>query len=309
MGFTLIRGSFHVVGYSPDGDSIRFAADDAELFQRLSGVRPVKLNARGHAQLRIEAIDSLETHYSAGGGSYHQPLKMALEAAASLLAFAGIRNVQWDTGNRTIIAADDGTRGYLLTRSVEKNGRPVAFVFAGDPQEPDGADIFLKSDRMRDSFNFQAASSGNAYVTFYTGLFGDLRDAFIAAVKDARENKRGVYAKDATNTSIDGTSLRAITEDVAILPKLFRRLTDYIVSTGSAIGFKAALEASEERVLDLRTSNFTHFDTFVEQDEGSPTLKLTRLPEELVFDELVSRPSNAFAMMTGLEDDEELLIG
>ena len=28
MPFFIIKGTFHVLGYSPDGDSIRFQADD-----------------------------------------------------------------------------------------------------------------------------------------------------------------------------------------------------------------------------------------------------------------------------------------
>jgi len=46
MSFTLIKGTFHVLGYSPDGDSIRFKAKDASLWKKLSGPA-VELNARG----------------------------------------------------------------------------------------------------------------------------------------------------------------------------------------------------------------------------------------------------------------------
>src|SRR4051812_14468705 len=63
MPFSLIKGTFHVAGYSPDGDSIRFQADDKSLWAKLSGP-PAKLNAREHTQLRFEAIDTLETHYA-----------------------------------------------------------------------------------------------------------------------------------------------------------------------------------------------------------------------------------------------------
>ncbi len=62
MSFNLIKGTFHVVGYSPDGDSIRFQANDRNKWNLLEGP-PVQPNARGHVQLRIEAIDTLETHY------------------------------------------------------------------------------------------------------------------------------------------------------------------------------------------------------------------------------------------------------
>ena len=62
MPFLVIKGTFHIVGYSPDGDSVRFRADNKEHWAKLSG-RPAELNAKDHAQLRFEAIDTLETHY------------------------------------------------------------------------------------------------------------------------------------------------------------------------------------------------------------------------------------------------------
>ena len=62
MSFKVIKGTFHVVGYSPDGDSIRFKADKESNWDLLKGPK-VKLNSKKHAQLRIEAIDTLETHY------------------------------------------------------------------------------------------------------------------------------------------------------------------------------------------------------------------------------------------------------
>ena len=297
MPFKLIRGTFHVTNYSPDGDLIRFGPDDLGLLASLSGP-PASVNSRGHVQLRIEAIDSLETHYSAaGGGTYHQPLELALDAAEGLIDFAAITNVVWDSGHRSVVSADDGTRGYIASRSVEKNRRPVAFVFAGDPPEADGADIFLGVDRLLQSYNYSALRFGQAYATYYTGLFHDLRDALNEAVDEARLNNRGIYKDDASNIGIDGSSLASITDQLPIMPKLFRRLTDYIVTHGNAVGFKQAMELSREPVLDLITSNFTHFDTFIEQAEGSSTVRLTRRPEELIFDEMPARPSNTFSLM------------
>ena len=35
MPFVVIKGTFHVVGYSPDGDSVRFMADDKGLWSKL----------------------------------------------------------------------------------------------------------------------------------------------------------------------------------------------------------------------------------------------------------------------------------
>jgi hypothetical protein len=91
MSFFLIKGTFHVKGYSPDGDSVRFQANNSANWKKLSGPA-AELNARGHAQLRMEAVDALETHYE----GYHQPLKQAKAAGRFLLSSLGINEVVWD---------------------------------------------------------------------------------------------------------------------------------------------------------------------------------------------------------------------
>lgn len=301
MPFKVIKGKYHVVNYSPDGDSIRFEPDNAAFIRALAGSRP-KLNARNHAQLRIEAIDTLETHYTppSGGGTYHQPLALAHQAAERLLSFVGITNVVWDAGHKTVIQANDGIPGYILARTVEKNGRPVAFVYTGDAPEADGTDIMLRPDRIQASYNYIALEEGLAYPTYYESLFFDLRTELNNAVQRARQHQLGIYGTDRTNDGFDAT-LIGITQDFPILPKLFRRLTEYIVNYGSAVGFKEKLAQSRERVLDLVTSNFTHFDSFIEQEEGSEQLRLTRLPEQLIFDPMPTRPTNVFSTVMGSE--------
>ena len=196
------------------------------------------MNGRGHVQLRIEAIDTLETHYSTSGGTLHQPLDVALQAAEALLAFAGITNVVWNSNRTNIVSANDGTPGYILSRAVEKYGRPIAFVFAGTPDEEDGAEIILDVDGLAGSYNRLALADGHAYPTFYNGLFHDLREDLTLAARAARQANKGVYSVDATQTGVDASSLADLTERSAVLPKLFRRLVDYITETGTVEGFK-----------------------------------------------------------------------
>src|SRR5687768_14135031 len=66
MPFTLIKGTFHVVGRSPDGDSVGFRAADPAHWALLDGPPP-RLNSLGITQLRFEAIDALETHFRPPG--------------------------------------------------------------------------------------------------------------------------------------------------------------------------------------------------------------------------------------------------
>lgn len=276
MPFHLIKGTFHVVGYSPDGDSIRFQADDRENWRLLDGP-PVALNAREHAQLRIEAIDTLETHFQ----GHHQPLKLADKALRFLLNELGIKKVTFNKGGK-VVSAQDGTRGYILSRMAEKNRRPVSFVFAGEAEEEDGAEVFLRADRLEDSVNCKSALAGLAYPTYYTGLFSDLRKKITAAVAQARKGGgKGIWPKDRTTKGFTVSSLTSVTDREVILPKLFRRIVSFMGDGGGIDGFKDYLAANPDAVLELKTGLFTHLDTFVEVEGNKVTLTVE--PEQLVF--------------------------
>lgn len=97
MPFILIKGTFHVTGYSPDGDSIRFKAKQKANWKKLGG-KIIDPNDKGHVQLRVEGIDSLETHYKKAG--YHQPKDLAYAAGDKLMSILGIKNVQWSSKQR-----------------------------------------------------------------------------------------------------------------------------------------------------------------------------------------------------------------
>jgi hypothetical protein len=286
MPFTLIKGTFHVRGRSPDGDSVGFRAANPAHWAKLAGPPP-KRNSQGITQLRFEAIDALESHYTPAGQhrEFHQPRALADAATDMMLGAIGITEVEWDEEHRTIVAARDGTAGYILSRSVEKNRRPVAFVYAGNTPEADGRSVRLEVARVKQSVNFRLAEGGLVYPTYYRKLFFDLRDAFTVAVAAARAAARGVWQADGTAAGAVAT-LAALEDTTPILPKLFRRLMEYMEGVDDHLhDFKTFLEDKADAVLDLSTGNFTHLDTFVEINLAANTVRLTRLPEVLVFDE------------------------
>jgi endonuclease YncB( thermonuclease family) len=277
MAFLVIKGTFHVVGYSPDGDSIRFQADNEANWAKLAGP-PVTLNARRHAQLRLEAIDTMETHYR----NTQQPLTLATRALDFLLQGLGITGVQWDVLRTRVTEANDGTEGYIVSRTVEPNRRPVAFVFAGAPPATDGSSIFLDVDLLRQSLNYQSLAAGLAYPTYYKGLFSDLRAELTEASTRARQASLEIWAEDRTNTGFAVEGLESISEEHVILPKLFRRLAEYLEVGGSVVGFKEFLESRAEGITIISTAHFTHFDTVVEV--GGNVVRMTEPPENLVFE-------------------------
>jgi len=274
MPFHIIRGTFHVKGYSPDGDSIRFKADNKSHWELLSGP-PAKLNGHDHAQLRLEAIDTLETHFQ----NVLQPISFAKQALDHLLAQVGITGVQWNAQNTQITQANDDTPGYIISREVEKNRRPVAFAFPGVPPESDGATVFLDAARVQQSANAEMLRSGLAYPTYYEGLFPDLRTVLSALVTAARQGNMGLWPQDKTNVGFVVTGLQSITQDHVILPKLFRRLVTYLEGGGSLINFRQSI--ATEQILIISTAHATHFDTVV--DVTGNTVKMTEIPENLMF--------------------------
>jgi endonuclease YncB( thermonuclease family) len=309
MPFTLLTGRFHAKGYSPDGDSIRFEPTTPALLRRMRA----KLNARNHAQLRIEAIDALETHYQpeGGGGTYRQPTALAEAAQDALFAFLNMTGVAWDARRGTVLDAHPptGAPGFILCRASDKYGRPIAFAFPGDPAPgmEDGADVQLDVPLMRRSWNWLALRQGHAYPTYYDALFSDLRAEASAAVAAARQERLGIWQQDATGSGFDARDIADITTGAVILPKLFRRLVTFMVRNGTAQGFKQALEETREPVLDLRTTNFTHFDTFIEQSADGTRIRLTRNPEELVFDPMPTRAADPFATTLALREERAIL--
>lgn len=296
MPFHAIPGHFFCVNYSPDGDTVRFKPDDLKDLDLLDGVPPA-VNGRGHVSIRFEAIDALETHFE----RRHQPLALANAARNAVLDKLGIRDVVWDQNAGNVVSARDGVRGHIVARATDKFGRIIAFVFTGDAPQSAEEPLFVEPQHLDGSLNMALLREGLAYPTFYWSLFADLRAHLTDTVVEARAAGLGIHTVDRTNLPTRITSIGSLTDDAVILPKLFRRASVYVANAGTIDGFKIALAANREPVLDLRDNNFTHFDTFVE--EQNQELWMTRLPEELVFDPMPDRPGGEFTVMMNGEVD------
>lgn len=284
MPLTVIKGSFQVLGTEPDGDSVRFYPDDPQAFRK-AGLA-ARVNQKGGAQLRLDAIDALETHYMAptrGGGLHHQPLALAHAAADELLTSLGFTSFTRD-GEVIVEVTPPLTRGYILTRFADIHGRPVAFTFAGESEHADLSPVFMDVPMLERSLNHRLIRSGLAYPTFYSRLFPDLRAALSEAADQARAEARGIWPEDATTSGAQITSVRALNDTIVLVPKLFRRLIEYLTPAGETVNldlFPAFLEARGDRLLILPTGHVTGFDSVVAV-EGQ-TVRLTERIEDLVF--------------------------
>jgi hypothetical protein len=208
-------------------------------------------------------------------------------AAAALLDLLGFSDVVRDQRETVTAATPTARPGAILTRFADRYGRAVAMVFA-DGQQPtgnDGTPVFLNTVELRTSVNYQLLEAGWAHPTFYSRLYHDLRDALAEAARTSRDAGRGVWADDSTNAGFELQSRDQLTAEVILLPKLFRRLADYLAldDTGGVDlgGFAAFLAARPDRLFTVPDGQATHLNTFVEV--RGHLLRLTRRPEQLVF--------------------------
>ena len=198
MPMLCLAGTFRILSTEPDGDSIRFYADDPAAWARVPGPNAVRTNAGGGAQLRLDGIDALETHYSPrGGGPLHQPIDLAHQARDELLRWLGFRGVQ-RTGETVDAATPEQLPGYLLTRGADVYGRCVALVGRGEAPAPSGAQTMVKVADLRKTANHRLIAAGLAYPTFYLKLFPDLRAELAKQARQARDAAKGCGPATAT---------------------------------------------------------------------------------------------------------------
>jgi hypothetical protein len=138
---------------------------------------------------------------------------------------------------------------------------------------------------LRKTANYRLLDEGLVYPTYYKKLFPDLRNEMTRRVERARPTK-GLWPDDKTEKGANIQGLQTLTDNVVLLPKLFRRLVDYLaLSDGdpSLAGFPAYLAGRNDRIFILSTGHSTGFD-FVVRVTGQ-RVRLTNPPEDLVFEE------------------------
>jgi endonuclease YncB( thermonuclease family) len=284
MPLSAISGQFRIIGASPDGDSVRFYPDDPGAFAA-AGLT-VRTNAAGGAQLRLEAIDALETHYTprSAPAPWHQPGELGGGAGSALLDLLGFNDVQRDDRGTVTAATPAQVPGSILTRFADKYGRAVSFVYAGAREGGDGK-VFVDVEEMRRSLNHSLLSAGWVYPTFYSKLYVDLRTDLVATAVAARDSGTGIWAQDATQNGFDVESREQLQEQLVILPKLFRRLADYLTldepTTVDLAGLPAFLEAKDDQLFTVPDGHKTGFDTLVKVQGQNVSLSVP--PEQIVF--------------------------
>lgn len=263
MPFTIIKGEFKPDFGRPDGDSLRFVPDDPSPIFRLrrTGRGPKINSSNGSIQLRYEAIDTMES--------------------SALRPFSSDA-----TDSNLELAMNDGGRGYICSRQLGPNGRPIAFVFSGDSHHTDGSnDVFLNPDEIMNSVNLAQFERGHAYPLFYDTLFDDLRERCIEVVLEAKSNGRGVWSNDKTSSGASWTGDPDTMDP--IFPKLWRRIDKYVTDdtyfdpARPMANLKDWIEhTDDERVSVPEKGIFTGFDNILEVTDD--TVKMLYEPHEVV---------------------------
>ncbi|HKE77716.1 MAG TPA: hypothetical protein VKB54_00355 [Solirubrobacteraceae bacterium] len=286
MPMLCLAGTYRIIATEPDGDSIRFYPDDPAQWSGVPGTHKVRTNAGGGAQLRLDGIDALETHYTPTGGMReHQPLEFAHQARDELLRWLGFKGVQ-RTDEKVTASQPAQLPGFLLTQGADLYGRCVAFAGRGDAPAKSGTEIHVNVVLLRRTANHRLVATGLAYPTFYLKLFPDLRAELAKQARNARPSK-GLWPSDRTQKGVTVSNLATLTDDAVIMPKLFRRLMDYFALNNddpSLAGFSAYLAQRADQLFILSTGHYTGFDFVVKVD--GQKVRLTTAPEDLVFQEL-----------------------
>jgi endonuclease YncB( thermonuclease family) len=295
--YVLIQGTFHVVnrttagrptGFEPDGDSIHFKPARPATLDRLPVVvQPYGLSKIGSVLLRLEGIDALELHYrpDAGGPTTHQPRPLADQARDFLTGKLGLNPVPYTPPLNLRVkppVEHDATPGFIVSRSLEAHGRPIAFAFQGAPPWADGSEIDLDAATIKRSVNYELLRAGQVYPLFYDGLPAVLRRVLAEAATKARRENRGLWPTDRTLKGLQVASRDDLERHAVIFPKLFRRLAGYLAEAGAPLGgFRDWLAARSEWLLDLTRVDFVGFEQVVIVQGNE--VRMARKPEELVF--------------------------
>jgi hypothetical protein len=263
MPFILIKGRFKPKVGTPDGDSVRFLANDLHLWGKLEGspVRPgTSVQTKDTVQLRLEGIDAIEK----------RAIKMlSLEATQSMKDLIGFDE-----------AENPDPEGYILTRMTDdKTRRPICFAFAGSTELPDGSAIRLEAPLLRKSVNYRQMKAGFAYPLYYNTLFAELRKVFDEALAKAKADHAGYWPKDRTTRGVKILSRADLAIIPPIWPKLWRRLEAYLRNNSSLARFIGFLEEKNERIDVLSKMSEVGLQDLVKVDGDS--VHLLEPPENL----------------------------
>lgn len=227
-----LSGHFVIEGKEPDGDSVAFRADEPDLFEEVQNGHLIKPRSDGTVQLRMEGIDATELHYNGADQA------LAMEARDRLIHdLLGFTTIDYEPGNLDRVARSQpaAVPGLILTKGCDVHGRPISYLLLEEhPRDVAMGDwTYVDEHLIQRTLNYQLLADGTAYYTVYNTTPRRHRRVLQSAAIGAHEMNRGVWALDsARRFALHGQHSIGPRGDL-ILPKLFRRCTDYLKSIDS----------------------------------------------------------------------------
>jgi len=297
MPYRIVKGTVSIDGKSPDGDTIAFKIDNPEewIWPRTQGGRFPKFNAKYQANIRFEAIDALELHFTIQNVypqiKVSQPIELAKQARDRLLDIIGFdRTIITESANYRISDPQQQKLPVTLAyNGIDPFGRLIGFVFT-EGVEFEVSDkqptVLLMPDDVVKSVNAKLLGEGLVYPTYYGGLYPTLRNALSKLSTQARSQSLGVWESHKDAFIFERKPNIEEIESIVMLPKLFRRLATHLGRNGAISNFRNFLRQKNDLTVDTRDVRLSNYSSFVRTkklDDGRYKLWMSHRPEDLIF--------------------------
>ena len=305
MPYRVLKGELAVTGKSPDGDTVAFFIDKESIgdwvYPKPGGGRFPKFNKSFHANVRFEAIDALELHFTPKFVwpviNSHQPLELARAARNRMLSLCGfdLEQVEIDENEKLTDRADQRIPAVVAYNGIDPFGRLIGFVFHPDDAPPLSNDSkheqYLEVEQVLKSINATLLAEGYAVPTFYSGLYPPIRNALAQLAIDARNATPplGVWKDYVSEIVLPRKPDICAIEEIVLMPKVYRRLAENIARNGAMSRLSEFLWDKGDDLIDIRDVRATGFGSFLKARKEGPDsdpvyrLTLSRKPEELIF--------------------------
>jgi hypothetical protein len=286
MSYTVIHGQFvsgtsnpsHTVRRQQNAGTLQFKPQscvqpDGTFRSTIAGEFGLQLGAGGVVEVRLEAVDALETQYL----GQRQHVQLTEGARVRVQQLLGI-------GTRETKDVAPGV-GYLLARNVDRAGRLIAFAFSGSCDTPNGSRLFVQPRHVAASVNAALLREGWVYAACYDSLPAELRAELLELSRRARGKNLGLWPRAVALTGRPlAVPMAAALDGCVMFPKLFRRLVEYFAEGHVNLrDFPRWLRMNPHRdeMLLLPNQEVGHIHDVVEV--AGDQIRMTRNAEEFII--------------------------
>jgi hypothetical protein len=209
--FYCISGEIVVTGYAPDGEALRFVADDLRALARLVHGERVRVDVDGSVLLRVAGVEA-----SASGGR-----RLARDG---LLRWLGFTRLAYTTeGRHCVVSEPASVPVIVLAAAADARGRPLAYVFRKRHVQIEVAKLdaeAIDETLLARSANWFQLRRGAACFRKHASMPAAHRAVLRSAVDLARNDRRGLWAEPAPRAlAIRAVFFHGVTHDVVLVGK------------------------------------------------------------------------------------------